>query len=110
MGSGNQAIFPQYVIFNYCAGNLGGVLLGMKKEKHPLKVYLRGQLLTVTWLAAQMRMSKSALYRQIDTGAPLMTRLAIETATRGGFPVSAWPDYMGADARRAYSNCGKDKE
>lgn len=79
----------------------------MEKQRHPLVAYLKAEKLSVVWLAKHVGISRVTLAAQIKAGAPMRSRLAIETATRGGFPVTAWPDYMGADARHAYSNIAK---
>ena len=67
----------------------------MEKQRHPLVAYLKAEKLSVVWLAKQLGVSRVTLSSQIKAGAPSLTRLAIETATRGGFPVTAWPDYGG---------------
>lgn len=65
----------------------------MKKENHPLIAYLKAEKLSVVWLAKQLGIYRVTLSNSIANGVSLERRQAIETATRGGFPVSAWPDH-----------------
>ena len=64
----------------------------MEKQRHPLIAWLKAEKLSVVWLAKQIGITRVTLAKQIAEGAPMLTRLAIETATRGGFTVAQWPE------------------